>query len=434
MPYQQGQRLPGERASRLGHLDVLNSDLVTQLCASFESTGTASPNTVFEGVDIPTGGKLLPFIFAVDGSLQPIESDFPPYKALAFVKTALLKLDPVALSGIDKESPNPFALRDILKDAALYHATVFPLRFVSVPGMSIYNAVRHIIFDSIKDASLEGQPMEALKWLMYEKWDGVTRSLKEFQCPHCEKDVATLPYDAEKGKCPGCDGDLLITDVLGFHQEMAEDSAPDIIASNYMLVHETLLLFAGIRFYWETNRNLLSQCLWVKDGPLAIRAQYSKMVAPIRRFLSHARQCGYPVNIVGQEKTGYFVDYLNLVGDSMPAGSLFIPGNDFIKGEIQHRPQKGYPYGIDTNYGAKVLVRLNNYHKMVLTIPTGEYKSDPCLSDLIGADRIFPTLLTILSHQYEDALLPIQLANGVASLSTYPSAQILKMFADEKIK
>ena len=28
MPYQPGERLPGERASRLGHLDVLKSDLV----------------------------------------------------------------------------------------------------------------------------------------------------------------------------------------------------------------------------------------------------------------------------------------------------------------------------------------------------------------------------------------------------------------------
>ena len=35
MPYKAGQRLPAERASRLGHLDVLNSKLVEKLCHSF---------------------------------------------------------------------------------------------------------------------------------------------------------------------------------------------------------------------------------------------------------------------------------------------------------------------------------------------------------------------------------------------------------------
>jgi len=69
---------------------------------------------------------------------------------------------------------------------------------------------------------------------------------------------------------------------------------------------------------------------------------------------------------------------------------------------------------------------------MVLNIPTGEYVENPTISDLIGVDRIFATLPTILSNQYEGALLPIELANGIASLSTYPSAQILKIFAEAK--
>jgi hypothetical protein len=36
----------------------------------------------------------------------------------------------------------------------------------------------------------------------------------------------------------------------------------------------------------------------------------------------------------------------------------------------------------------------------------------------------------LLSNRYEGALMPIEMANGVASLSTYPSAKILKMFAE----
>ena len=67
---------------------------------------------------------------------------------------------------------------------------------------------------------------------------------------------------------------------------------------------------------------------------------------------------------------------------------------------------------------------------MVLNIPTGEYIEDPELTNLIGANNIFSTLPTILSNRFEGALLPVELANGIASLSTYPSAHILKIFAD----
>ena len=69
---------------------------------------------------------------------------------------------------------------------------------------------------------------------------------------------------------------------------------------------------------------------------------------------------------------------------------------------------------------------------MVLNIPTGEFVENPTLSNLIGASNIFATLPSILSNRYEGALLPVELANGIASLSTYPSAQILKIFTDAR--
>lgn len=433
MPYQQGQRLPSESASRLGHLDVLKSDLVQKLCRSFESTASSPATTSIEWQAMPVADKPLPLIFGVDGSVQHIEADMPPYKALAFVKTALLRLDNIALAALDKESPNPFALRDIMADSALYHATVFPLRNVVVPGLSVYDAVRQTIFESVKDASLKAQPMETLKWLAYEKWDGNQKPLPLFDCPHCEETVATLPYDAEEGYCPECRKPLFLTDMLGFHQEMAPDSAPNQVATNYMSIHETLLLFTGIRYYWENKRDVLNTCLFIKDGPLSIRAQYSKLVNPIRRFLMFAQRQKIDVNILSQEKTGYFVDHLALIGKNAPEGSFFIPSNEYIKAHIQHRSSTGAAYGRDTNYGVKMFVKMNGFCQMVLNVPTGRFMENPVLGDLIGIERILATLPTILSNRYEGALLPIELANGVASLSTYPSAEILKVFADHSI-
>jgi hypothetical protein len=435
VPYKAGQRLPAERASRLGHLDVLKSPLVAKLCESFEDPGmSALRQPLADWERIPSGGAPLRKVFAVDGSLQVIPNEIPPHKTLAFIKTALLRVDQVALQSIDRHMPHPYALRDLMADSALYHATVLPMRHVRVPGMTVYDAIRRAIFESVKDASLEGEPMETLKWLTYEKWGGQQKNLPPFECPHCGSGNATLLYDSESGPCPDCGKELLLTDMLGFHLEMAEEAAPDVVASAYMLIHETLLLFTGVRYFWEHKREVLADCLFLKDGPLAIRAQYSKLVAPIRRFLEAARTSGIEVCMAGQEKSGTFVDHLALIGPTASEGALFVPGHDYIREEIQHRPVTGAPYGKDTNYGAKVFVKLSERHQMVLSIPTripsGAYLKDPCVSDLIGAPQIFATLPTLLSSQYEGGLFPIELAHNVASLSTYPSAKILAMFAE----
>ena len=82
----------------------------------------------------------------------------------------------------------------------------------------------------------------------------------------------------------------------------------------------------------------------------------------------------------------------------------------------------------DTNYGAKVFIKLNNYHKMIVTIPTGQFNAHSRANDLVGWERICATLPTIISNRFEGALLPIELVHGIASLSTYPSAEIIKAF------
>jgi hypothetical protein len=339
MPYQAGKNLPAERASKLGHLEVLKSPLVQQLVQNFEQPDVTSLPPFTGWQPFPTLGEPLDLIFAVDGSWQPIVDERPPYKALAFIKTALMKIDQIALQRIDSEAPHPFALRDLMADAALYHATAFPLRHIYTTGMTVYDAVRQAIFESIKDASLNGEVMETLKWLAYEKWRPAPRSLPTFQCPHCATDNATLPIDAEKGLCPDCWKEIYITDMLGFHLEMAEDAASDSVATAYMNIHETLLLFTGIRHFWQTAKDVLKRCLFIKDGPLQIRAQYSKLVNPIRNFLLHANSEGYPVSIIGQEKTGTFVEHLNLIGRNGPIRHLFVPDHVHICGQIQHRPR-----------------------------------------------------------------------------------------------
>jgi hypothetical protein len=441
MPYQKGNRLPFEKASKLGHLEVIQSPLVKKLCENFNDSDYKLIPSNVKWFELKEEGKELNIIFASDGSIQTIESPSPPYKAIAFVKSALLRLDEYAISKLDKENPNPFTLRDIMKESALFHATTFPLRHVEIPGKSVYNAVREILFESVKDTglnnSLDGAMMETLKWIAYEKWNSTPKTeLEKFGCPFCrettKKDYATLPFDQEKGLCPNCKNEIFITDMFGLHQTMMEDFAPNQVASDYMSISETLMILTPIRYFWENKKDILKDCLLIKDGPLSLRATLAKLSAPIQRFFKYAKDNGYEIGMIGQEKSGLFYDHLQLIGRNAPNNSLFIPDNNYIRNEIQHSNSIGI-YGSDTNYGAKVFLKINNYHQMVLNIPTGEpgeCVDKPSFDNLIAAKNIFTTIKKILSNRYEGALVPIELANGIASLSTYPSAQVLKLFSE----
>ncbi len=431
MPYQGGKRLSGERASKLGHLDVINSELVNELIEQFETAEPADIETDAQWESIEERDDPLRLIFAVDGSKQTVRSDVPPYKEVSFIKTALLRLDQHALNKLDQNDPHPMALRDIMADSAMYHATVLPLKGIKIKNQSNYDAVRRIIYDSLQDQSLGGEPYKTLKWLAYEQWTSDAPRSPSFGCPHCREEVDGLPYDADEGECKHCNGHLYLSDMIGFHLEMGEDAAQESVSTSYMLIHETLMLFTGIRYFWEKKKfNVLSNAIFIKDGPLTLRSQYSKLAIPIRRFFEYAKKNEIPVYVMGQEKTGAFVDHLDIIERHAPDNSVFLPSNEYIRKEVQHSPERSEPYGSRTNYGNKLFVKLDRYHHIVLSIPTGEYKDSGSLDDLIGVKRILRTLPEIIRHRHECALVPVELANGVASLSSYPSAAILKVFVD----
>jgi len=440
MPYSQGTRLPGEVASKLGHLAVVQSEWVNSLVRAFEQQppGTDDPSkTLWEAFD-PAGTEPLRSVWAVDGSFVSVKSEDKPPREVSFVKTALLTVDKDRLDLIDKENPHPLLLQDVLTGSAIFHATVFPLKNVRTSLGSNYDAVRHIVRDSMK-IDEGGAFYETLKWLAYQKWTASITHSPSFACPHCHADVqAGLPYDADEGTCASCGGKVFLTDMIGFHLDMDEESAPDSVSSAYMLVMEHLMLFTAIRLLWHhTDERLLSDTLFIKDGPLTLRSQYSKLVPRIRAFLQFAQNRGRPIHVIGQEKSGAFFDHLAAIVRFAPPHNrgekacYAVLSHDYVRREVYRSPDLSNPYGMRTNWGEKLFLKLDPGTYMVLNVPTGEYvdRGDfPSESDLIGLRRILATLPSLVSHKFEGALFPVELANGIASMSSYPSARILQRF------
>jgi hypothetical protein len=69
---------------------------------------------------------------------------------------------------------------------------------------------------------------------------------------------------------------------------------------------------------------------------------------------------------------------------------------------------------------------------MVLNIPTGEFNANPTTDDLIGYKKVISTIPSLITNRHEGSLLPIEIAHGIVSLSTYPSARILKLFTNSE--
>ena len=74
-------------------------------------------------------------------------------------------------------------------------------------------------------------------------------------------------------------------------------------------------------------------------------------------------------------------------------------------------------------------MRLGVQHVIAFNIPTGQFLADPQLDDLYGFGTSMSVLTEMLSHRYENALIPLVLVNQVASISLRPSTDILQSFA-----
>ena len=443
MSYISSGKLPIESASKLGHLSVIQSEWVCSLLDDFENT-KVDPSLGDLSVWRECNASCetpLQYIWAVDGSFASVSTHPPTGKEVAFVKTALLSVDKAKLDGIDKRNPHPLLLQDIMSESALFHATVLPLKNVKTSMGNNYDAVRHIIYDSMQ-IDENGAYFETLKWLAYEKWDTGSRYSPKFDCPHCQNEILGLPFDARESKCPECGKTVFLTDMIGFHLDMGEDSASRSVASSYMLIMELLMLFTIIRILWDhSDKSIFSNTLFIKDGPLTLRSQYSKLVPAIRHFIEYTKHQNRPIHLIGQEKTGVFADHLSIIAKHIEPKELnqtptvAVLPHKYVRKEVYRTADLANPYGSRTNWGEKVYVKLDIDTSLVLNIPTGEYNPDPefpAPKDIIGLDRIMATLPSLISRRFEGALFPIELANGVASMSSYPSAKILERFLENK--
>jgi hypothetical protein len=64
-----------------------------------------------------------------------------------------------------------------------------------------------------------------------------------------------------------------------------------------------------------------------------------------------------------------------------------------------------------------------------LTLPSLQQKAEPIRADYMGLDASLAAVEALHCHKYDNALVPIALANQLVSLAAHPSQRILQQFA-----
>ena len=90
-------------------------------------------------------------------------------------------------------------------------------------------------------------------------------------------------------------------------------------------------------------------------------------------------------------------------------------------------------YGGNTYYGAKVIFKGGGDDVYVASLPQIDRDKTNILSNLVSAGDVMRTAARLRCSMYDNALIPVALANKLVSLADVPSADILKKFVKEKV-
>jgi hypothetical protein len=436
MGYGSSGRMPIERASKIGHMRFVESPYLRDLVQRFHDT---TPSTT-RGIGFLSGQVDLSqphgirHVISIDGGQAIVPNAVVQRKAAACLSVCAILVDLAYIRSL-RNAPivDPRELARRLDGSVRVDHAIVPLSGISLPGETVRDTIRNVVHHTLVEHGL----YPTLQFLLTRPYDpnyqlGVPGT-PHFRCRSCREPVY-IPSDAPlQFACTHCGFQHYHSDWLGIAEDAPDDWAREDAVSNLRNVMEALRLFHYIRKIDESRPELFSEFLFVKDGPLGLWAKTSGLVDPIKSYISWLRDNGRLLNLIGVEKNGDLVNQAEEIKQHLPdAGMFFLPSQRYLIEEVA-----GCVYDPSVRntvqYGAKLVARAGPQHVLALTVPTGDFLHDPVPADLIGFDVSLRALAELLSFRYENALVPLVLANQFASISVRPSGDILQRFLENRV-
>jgi hypothetical protein len=436
MPYLQIRgRKPFERASKIAHAEVINNPAVQSFVQNCELPDPPTQEQLQSLlVDIPPASDRLKTVIAIDGGMTEtwVREEYPS-ASVAFFTLGPLLLRLEDLADLDKM---PFiAPEDMqrLKSIQRY-SFVLPTKAVKSKGAASFSeGVRAAVHQFLGEG--DGHLQKALAWLLFREWlpDAARPTWVIPHCPNRDCSAEEITFrsgEPASRECTACGRPIYLSDALRLHERIDDELGAAGIVSYLLTSMEQIVLVHLMKTVWEMKPTLLGEILFVKDGPLAYFGVTAPLFRPMRelmRFLGDNEK-GSLINLVGLEKSGPFVEHAALIEDAIPSHRALVLSSSYIYRHITPGPVDK-EFGRNTYYGAKVIFRGPVNDTYVATVPTLEYSASPSMHDLLNAGDVLRTTASLRCSMYDNALVPVVLANRLVSLADVPSSEILKRFA-----
>jgi len=180
----------------------------------------------------------------------------------------------------------------------------------------------------------------------------------------------------------------------------------------------------------EIEDKLVDRFLFVKDGPLSFNGETARMHKPMQTLINFLNKSNR-INIVGVENTGPFVDHAKQIKEKLISGQVLLLNNSHIYSYVIPGKSNSQ-YASTSYYSGKFIYKSHDDRLYVLTIPVADhnkYYAVPELTDLKNIHEILLNIDKLKCDIYENALIPVALANKLISLTNHPSTNILEKFA-----
>ena len=434
---------PFERASKTSHTNIINDATVQ----SFLSKCRIPPyhqeidekdielHMLEELVENPIKN-----IITIDGGYTNVfvKEDFPS-ATIAFFQFGALFFKHQDLLDLKEKpfiDPEDFSKLQNIQRIKL----VVPTKGIALDGESdLISSVRRTIYDFFISQPEKNGFMDALKWLVFEEYIlSDNRNIWHLAtCPHCNMGVDIQKRDIQSDyriTCPHCGGKVYLTDILRLHEVIDNEIGAGGILGYLTTAVEQIIIVYLIKQMLNIRPSLLSQTLFVKDGPLAFFGQTANLHKPMRKLMTFLNQ-KYAIYLVGLEKSGSFVEHAVQISKKMSEKQMLLLGNRYIyKYIIPGNGRDSEPYASSSYYGHKVIFKSEYSNVYVATIPNSQALVEPQISDYININEILYNITALKCDLYYNSLVPVVIANKLVSLADHPSSDLLKTFAQEKIQ
>lgn len=432
-------RKPMEAASKTNHTFVIRNPIVQEFlaaCAIAQPPDSAAVSLHATPVPMPSHNPIR-LIVAIDGGLTevPVQEKYPSSSYTFYNFGGLL----FETADLEELHTKPFIEPEDMAKLRNIQRFQFVLPTVNLRlknCASLVDSVRWTLFDFFT-ASHDGEKplIAALRWLLFQSYDpsATAPSWTLASCPICHAPRIIIPAATqEQLDCPDCGKPIYLTDVFRLHEVVDNEQGASGALGYLMAVLEQLLFVHLVKTVWELKRGMLGEVLFILDRPLAFFGQTANMHDPMRRMLNYFADdpTAKGVKVVGVEKSGAFVEHADAIRDSIPPGHALILGNDYIYHYIT--PGAGdphEPFGRTSYYGSKAIFKALDGNLYVLTLPTRAPLLSPTSTDLMNFAVVTHNIAKLKCHMYDNALVPVALANKLVSLSDHPSRKILTAFA-----